>query len=164
MKVNEMLSNAEAVVAKTEAAAAGTDEAAKKSAAKEVKKTTRRTAVKEQKEEAAAPKADAAEKKEAEMPKKAAVKKTTKAAAGKAKTSARKPAASKAVKQSEIKREVYVQFNGEQIDEETLLERVKEDCESQNITVNELKMYLKPEDNACYYVANGNIAGRVDLY
>lgn len=158
MRASGMMSNAEAAVVQTEAAAAGTDEAVRKSVTKEVKKTTNKTAVKEQKEEAAA-----VEKKEAEAPKKTAVKKTVKAA-GRAKTTVKKPATPKAAKQSEIKREVYVQFNGEQIDEETLLERVKEDCESQNITVNELKMYLKPEDNACYYVANGNIAGRVDLY
>ena len=32
------------------------------------------------------------------------------------------------------------------------------------ISVEELKLYVKPEDNACYYVANGNVAGKVDLY
>ena len=42
--------------------------------------------------------------------------------------------------------------------------RITEDVKSQNVEIKDLKMYLKPEDNACYYVANGNLAGKVDLY
>ena len=45
-----------------------------------------------------------------------------------------------------------------------MINRVKADLAAQNIEVKELKVYLKPEDNACYYVANGNVAGKVDLY
>ena len=84
--------------------------------------------------------------------------KTTKTAAKK--TTTRKTA----TKKKEITKSLYIQHCGKQIDEASLYERVIKDCESQNVTVEELKLYVKPEDNACYYVANGNVAGKVDLY
>ena len=64
----------------------------------------------------------------------------------------------------EVKAELFFQFDGKQVDEETLVARITEDVKSQNVEIKDLKMYLKPEDNACYYVANGNLAGKVDLY
>lgn len=84
----------------------------------------------------------------------AAPKKTVK------KTATRKAVASKA----EPAMELYVQYHGKQIDEKALLERVIQDCSEQKIKVEDIKLYVKPEDNACYYVANGNVAGKVDLY
>ena len=84
--------------------------------------------------------------------------KTTKTAAKK--TTTRKTA----TKKKEITKSLYIQHCGKQVDEASLYERVIKDCESQNVTVEELKLYVKPEDNACYYVANGNVAGKVDLY
>ena len=63
-----------------------------------------------------------------------------------------------------FKKELFFQFDGKQVDEETLVARITEDVKSQNVEIKDLKMYLKPEDNACYYVANGNLAGKVDLY
>ena len=48
--------------------------------------------------------------------------------------------------------------------EKALLERVMQDCGEDKISVEDLKLYVKPEDNACYYVANGNVAGKGDLY
>ncbi len=83
----------------------------------------------------------------------AAVKKTVKKAV------TRKTAA-----KSEPSTEVFIQYHGKQIDEKALLERVMQDCGEDKISVEDLKLYVKPEDNACYYVANGNVAGKVDLY
>jgi hypothetical protein len=39
------------------------------------------------------------------------------------------------------------------------------DCEEQGKKgkAKDIELYVKPEDNACYYVADG-FAGRVDLY
>ena len=78
----------------------------------------------------------------------------------------RKPAAKKttASTKTTFKKELFFQFDGKQVDEETLVARITEDVKSQNVEIKDLKMYLKPEDNACYYVANGNLAGKVDLY
>lgn len=74
-----------------------------------------------------------------------------------------KPARKQTSKKT-VKKELFFQYNGQQVDEETLVARITEDAKSQNVDIKDLKMYLKPEDNACYYVANGNVAGKVDLY
>lgn len=76
------------------------------------------------------------------------------------KTAAKKTTA----KPAKVECELYIQYNGNQLDQAVLLERVEEDCINQGISVKELKLYLKPEDNACYYVANGSFAGKVDLF
>lgn len=135
-----VVEEAKAVV--TEAAPAkkrGRKPAAEKAAKPAAKKTTRKTTAKKEtaKKEPV--------KKEAET--KPAVKRTT-----------RKTTAKKA-----LKKEVFFQYEGNQIDEETLLARIIEDAKSQNVEISELEMYIKPEDKACYYVANG-FAGKVDLF
>lgn len=94
--------------------------------------------------------------------------KTTKAASTKSvaeKTTAKADKAEKKVpKARKLKKEFYFQYLGNQIDEDALLNKVILDCKGQSIEVKEIKLYLKPEDNTCYYVANGNIAGKVELY
>lgn len=105
------------------------------------KKTTKKTAEKKTESKTTVKKA-------------AAPKKTVK------KTTTRKITVSKA----EPVMELYVQYHGKQIDEKALLERVMQDCSEQKIKVEDIKLYVKPEDNACYYVANGNVAGKVGLY
>ena len=116
-----------------------------------------------------------AEVKTAVTAKKAAVKKTaSKAAAKTTKTAAKavkevkakKPATRKTTKAAKntFDKELFFQYANKQVDEETLVARIVEDAKEQNVEIKELKMYLKPEDNACYYVANGNVAGRVNLY
>lgn len=96
-------------------------------------------------------KAETAKKKPGRKP---AAKKTTASTKTTRKTAAKKT----------FKKELFFQFDGKQVDEETLVARITEDVKSQNVEIKDLKMYLKPEDNACYYVANGNLAGKVDLY
>ena len=164
-----------------------------KAAAKETVKETKKEAVKtvetvkkaagETKEAAKKVEADVkataksveAEVKTAVTAKKAAVKKTaSKAAAKTTKTAAKavkevkakKPATRKTTKAAKntFDKELFFQYANKQVDEETLVARIVEDAKEQNVEIKELKMYLKPEDNACYYVANGNVAGRVNLY
>lgn len=89
--------------------------------------------------------------------------KTTKAAAAK-KTTKTTTAKKTTAKPAKVECELYIQYNGNQLDQAVLLERVEEDCINQGVSVKELKLYLKPEDNACYYVANGSFAGKVDLF
>lgn len=159
MEANEIMGGTGSASVKSEGAVSGAAE--KKAVPKTTKKTTRKT-VKEQVEVKETPKAAAApaDQKTPAEAKKVAEKKAVKAAE---KTEPKKPAVKKTAAPA-VRKELYIQFNGAQIDEETLLNRVQADCENQNIVVKELKLYLKPEDNACYYVANGNIAGRVGLY
>lgn len=166
MKANEIFGSAET----TEVKAAETAKTQPKTTAKKTtpKTAEKKTAKKEDKEPVQEEKTETAEaakttakkttktaeKRPVGRPKSTAAKKT----AEKKTTAARKPV------KKEVKHELYFQYNGNQIDEETLINRVKADLADQNIEVKELKVYLKPEDNACYYVANGNVAGKVDLY
>lgn len=147
MKTNENLNS----VVKAEVAAA-----AKK--AEPVKKETVKTET--AKKETTKKETVKAEPVKKETVKKEPAKKSTKKPAKKATKTAEKTTTRKA----NVKPEMFIQYDGNQIDSEALLKRVQADCESENIKVKELKLYIKPEDNACYYVANGNVAGKVDLY
>lgn len=152
--------------AKTEVKTAKSADVKKTTTRKTPAKAAAKETVKETKKEAA---------KTVETVKKAAVKKTaSKAAAKTTKTAAKavkevkakKPATRKTTKAAKntFDKELFFQYANKQVDEETLVARIVEDAKEQNVEIKELKMYLKPEDNACYYVANGNVAGRVNLY
>ena len=111
--------------------------------------------------------AEAAPAKKTAARKTAAKKTETKPAEKKAaavKKTVKKAVTRKTAAKSEPSTEVFIQYHGKQIDEKALLERVMQDCGEDKISVEDLKLYVKPEDNACYYVANGNVAGKVDLY
>lgn len=173
MKANEILvgiSDADSTNAVVTELTTESKQTAEKAAPKTAKKTTQKA---EQKPKATVKKAT----KEASLEKKPEVKEET---AKKAKVVTKKSAVkktaekktgtkkatleNKVVNTQDIKREVYFQYTGKQIDEETLVKKVLADCKSQNIAVGTLKIYLKPEDNACYYVVNGTVAGSVELY
>ena len=111
--------------------------------------------------------AEAAPAKKTAARKTAAKKTETKPAEKKAaavKKTVKKAVTRKTAAKSEPSTEVFIQYHGKQIDEKALLERVMQYCGEDKISVEDLKLYVKPEDNACYYVANGNVAGKVDLY
>lgn len=180
VETNEIFGNALTTdkTADTEVKETGKPAAKKPAAAKLAEKKTVKEAVAEKKEDVAAKinevKADIAEKKEeakAVVEEAKAVVTEAKAEAAPAKKRGRKPAAEKAAKKTTrkttakkaLKKEVFFQYEGNQIDEETLLARIIEDAKSQNVEISELEMYIKPEDKACYYVANG-FAGKVDLF
>ena len=101
---------------------------------------------------------------------KAAAKKTTTKAAETEKTvAAKKPATADKpkrtyTKRTEVKNSVFIQFQGQQVDYDVIVKKVEEDCKRQKVKAKDLTLYIKPEDNACYYVANNGIAGKVDLY
>lgn len=108
----------------------------------------------------------------------AAAKKTTTKRAAKAETkaaetektvAAKKPATADKpkrtyTKRTEVKNSVFIQFQGQQVDYDVIVKKVEEDCKRQKVKAKDLTLYIKPEDNACYYVANNGIAGKVDLY
>ena len=80
------------------------------------------------------------------------------------KTTAKKTTAKKATAKVAAKNTVYIQFNGRQVDYDEVLKKVAADCRKQKASSKDVTLYIKPEDNACYYVANNGIAGKVDLY
>ena len=67
-------------------------------------------------------------------------------------------------KKPEVKREIFVEHNGNQVSEEEIIAKVRKDFKERKIEVKEVKLYIKPEDNACYYVVNDTIHGQVSLY
>ena len=80
------------------------------------------------------------------------------------KTTAKKTTAKKTTAKLAAKNTVYIQFNGRQVDYDEVLKKVAADCKKQKASSKDVTLYIKPEDNACYYVANNGIAGKVDLY
>lgn len=113
-----------------------------------VEKTTAETAKKAT--EAAADTAKKATKAVAETAAKTA--ETVKKAPAVKKTAAKKPAAKAA------ETEVFVQYQGKEVALTELVNRVKAACDVKG----DLKLYVKPEDGACYYVA-GDVTGKVEF-
>jgi len=133
------------------------------------KATTKATEVKEVKVEA--PKAEAkveAPKAEAkvEAPK-AEVKKETakKAPAKKAATTTKKAPAKKAA--AKVETVITVQFQGNEVSIASVEEKVKAQFVAEGnkaSSIKSLNVYVKPEESSAYYVINGDITGRVDLF
>ena len=63
-------------------------------------------------------------------------------------------------------KETYIQFAGREFKESEILEKVQQAFVNDGYKVTGIKtleLYVKPEDNAAYYVINGNYTGKVDL-
>ena len=60
---------------------------------------------------------------------------------------------------------VYVQYQGDEEKVEDLVAAAKAAfaAEQSRTKVSDLKLYIKPEEGAAYYVVNGKFAGRVDF-
>lgn len=67
-------------------------------------------------------------------------------------------------KEESITTQMFIEFDGNQIDEEIIIQKVQDECKQQDVTVKDMTLYFKPEDNACYYVVNGDISGKVELF
>lgn len=80
------------------------------------------------------------------------------------KVAAKKTAVKKTVAKKEAKTETFIQYNDEQTDMDAVLKRVEADLKAQKVAAKDIKLYIKPQDGACYYVADGKVAGRVDLF
>ena len=95
--------------------------------------------------------------------KKATEKKTPekKAPAKKAATTAKKTTTKK-----EIKVSTYVQCYGKQVEEKEIIASVKKSWTKSGKKVGDIKtmeLYIKPEENAVYYVINGTETGAVEF-
>ena len=88
-----------------------------------------------------------------------AVKKTTKTAA--------KKTAAKTTKKADLKTEFFLQFSGKEYTEKEILKKVKDvwtkDLKNKVGDMKDVKIYLKPEESAAYYVVNGDTTGKIDL-
>lgn len=136
---------------------------AKETVKKAAKTTEKKTTAKASTAKTAAKKTTAkAETKAAEA--KETVKETAKAAPKKTTTAKKAAAPKKTVAKKETKTEVFIQYEGNQTDEEAIMKKVEADLKAQKVSAKEIKLYIKPEDKACYYVADGKVAGKVNLF
>ena len=99
---------------------------------------------------------------------KAAETKTAEKKAPAKKAAAKKPAAKKApAKKAEVKTEIFLQFAGKEYTEKEIFQKVKEIwtkvLKNKVGDMKDVKIYLKPEESAAYYVVNGDTTGKVDL-
>lgn len=121
-------------------------------------------------EKKAAPKAEAVK---AEPAKKEEPAKAVKKAEPAKKTAAKKPAAKKAApaKKAEPAKKaaaytVYVEYGSRQVNADELVKKAEEAFVASGhnaADVKDIKVYVKPEEGAVYYVVNGESAGRVDF-
>ena len=89
-----------------------------------------------------------------------------------AKTTAKKPAAkttakTTAKKAAKFEPEVIVQYQGNEAEQAEIIEKIKAQFVSEGHragNIKSLKVYIKPEDGAAYYVINDKNAGKVNLF
>lgn len=101
------------------------------------------------------------------------VKKAAKKVAAKAEDTAEKAvktvkkAAAKTTKKAELKTEFFLQFSSKEYTEKEILKKVKDvwtkDLKNKVGDMKDVKIYLKPEESAAYYVVNGDTTGKIDL-
>ena len=79
------------------------------------------------------------------------------------KAAAAKARASSKAKAELLKPVVVVQFQGSEVDLDTLVEAAKADFrqEKKRTPITDLKLYVKPEERAAYYVVNEKFNGSV---
>ncbi len=83
-------------------------------------------------------------------------------------TEKKKPAVKKpAAKKAEIKANVTLQFDGKSFTQAELIKIAKDvwkyDHKKKVGDLKSIDLYVKPEENVCYYVINGDVAGSFAL-
>lgn len=81
------------------------------------------------------------------------------------KAAAAEARAAEKAKAEQLKPEIFAQFQGNQIDMNALVEAVKADFHTtkKRTVVTDLKLYVKPEEHAAYYVINGKFEGKISF-
>ena len=128
----------------------------------EKKTSTRATAKKETTTKRAATKKETAPKKETAAKKTTAKRETAKKETAKKETTVKRTASKK-----EIKINAIVEHHGKQIGEPDIIANVKKawtNTGRDEKDIKSLELYIKPEENAVYYVVNETETGAVALY
>lgn len=82
------------------------------------------------------------------------------------KKAATKKSTTKKAAKAEITTSLFVQYNGKQAEDSAMVESVKAAWTEAGNKVEDIKtitLYVKPEDDAVYYVVNGTETGRIDF-
>ena len=72
-----------------------------------------------------------------------------------------------AAEQIDVAPEVVLQYRGYEVDIEAVTERVKKYYYSKGYkkgSINNLQIYMKPEEFTAYYVINDGVVGKVNLF
>lgn len=86
--------------------------------------------------------------------------------AAKAVKSSAEAVTSRAKKAVAKKVEVYLQYNDKEVNTDAVIAAAKAAFKAEmgsRTAVKSCKVYLKPQENAAYYVVNGTYTGRLDL-
>ena len=65
-----------------------------------------------------------------------------------------------------MKMKTFVEYNGKQVEEKELIASIKKVWVEAGNKVGDLKeiaVYVKPEEEAIYYVVNGDVTGKVEF-
>lgn len=81
------------------------------------------------------------------------------------KAAAAEARAAEKAKADNLKPEIIVQYQGNDIALDTLVNAAKADfhASKKRTLVTDLKLYVKPEDSMAYYVINGTFEGKISL-
>ena len=128
----------------------------------EPKTTTAKTAIEKE-----APAKLATEPETKEPVKATVTEKTTEEKTTEKKTTAKRTTRKAAAKKAEATTEVFVQWLGKEIYAKDVVESIKkiwtEEMGRKESELEDLKVYIKPEDNGAHYVINGDITGFLGL-
>ena len=77
------------------------------------------------------------------------------------------PETEAASKKAELKTEMFLQFAGKEYTDKEIFDKIKyvwsKVLKNKVGDMKDVKIYLKPEESAAYYVINGDTTGKVDL-
>jgi len=81
------------------------------------------------------------------------------------KAAAAEARAAEKAKAAQLKPEIIMQFQGDDISMDALVEAAKADFHTtkKRTLVTDLKLYVKPEESTAYYVVNGKFEGKVSF-
>lgn len=90
----------------------------------------------------------------------------TKKAATKTTTAKKTATKKKAEEKETMTNHVFIQTNYSEIVADDVIKKALENykAEGNKAKVNNINVYIKPEENAAYYVVNDTVAGRVDIF
>lgn len=92
---------------------------------------------------------------------------TTEKVAEKAEKAVKEAAKKAPAKKTAVKEAVYLQYLGKEVNKDDLMKQVKEiwtkDLKNKVSDMKSVTLYLKPEENAAYYVINEETTGKIEL-
>lgn len=95
------------------------------------------------------------------------VSETTEMVAEKAEKAVKAVAKKAPAKKAVVKEAVYLQYLGKEVNTEDLMKQVKDiwskELKNKVSEINSVNLYLKPEENAAYYVINEETTGKIEL-